>query len=166
MKVVVDPNKKFESEVFGAEDLLRLFPELRPGGTGVTIEQDEDDKDLYYIIGENGIQVNDCAFFNTEEMGHLIVTDDDGNIVPFDSEHPDMVEIKGVIRRGSLVRDTQGHIGVVVRLNTWGREYKDLDDEHHGVVEVWLRDEISHGGNNCDHYTLVNFSDFLTVLEY
>lgn len=169
LKAVVDPLMSFESSVFGAEDILRLFPEIRVGGSGVLLEQDEEDSDLYYIIdAERGIQVNDCAFFSTDEMQHLILTDEDGNEVHLDGTpvHPDIAEIPGVIRRGSLVRDTKGYIGVVVRINTWGRDYKDLDDEHHGELEVWLRDEVSHGGNNCDHYTLTGFKDFITVLEY
>lgn len=168
LRAVVDPSKSFESSVFGASDLLRFFPELRAGGTGVLIERDGDD-DFYYIIDEErGIQVNDSAFFNIEELGHLILTDENGTVVHVnDSEvNPDIAEIPGVIRRGSLVRDTKGYIGVVVRINTWGRDYKDLDDEHHGELEVWLRDEVSHGGNNCDHYTLTSFQDFITVLEY
>lgn len=167
MKAVVDPTKQFESTVFGADDMLRIFPELRAGGAGVEIEQDDDDPDLYYIIGENGIHVNDCAFFSTEEMAHLIVTDDDGNIVTFGEDvHLDVAEIKGVIRRGSLVRDKSGHFGVVVQVNPWGREFKDLDDEHHGTLTVWYRDEFTGSRDNCEHFTLQNFSEFLTVLEY
>ena len=166
LKAVVDPNKSFESSVFGAEDLLRIFPELKVGG--VPIEQDKDYPDLYYIVDEvRGIHVNDGAFFTTEEMAHLIVTDENGTVVQLSDEvFPDSAEIPGVIRRGSLVLTKDGHIGVVVGINLWGREYKDLDDEHHGTLIVWNRDEISHGGDNCEHYTLTNFHHLLTVLEY
>lgn len=167
MKAVVDPSKNFESSVYGADDLLRIFPDLRPGGKGVYIEQDEEDANIHYIVDENGNIIDDCCFFSTEELFFLIITDDGGNITQLGTDPMnDIAEIPGVIRRGSSVRNEDGLIGVVVRIDCWGRKFEDLDGEHHGSLTVWQRDEINHGDDNCKHYTLTNFKDFLTVLEY
>lgn len=167
MKVVVDPTKNFDSSVYGADDLLKNFPDLRAGGKGVYVEQDEDDPDIYNIVDENGNIIDDCCFFSTDELFYLIVTDDGGNITQMGKDPMnDVAEIPGVIRRGSSVRNEDGLIGVVVRIDCWGRKFEDLDDEHHGTLTVWQRDEANHGDDNCKHYTLTNFGDFITVLEY
>lgn len=165
----VDPNRNFNGEVFGADDILKHFPDIRPDEPGVYLEQCSEDPDLFYILTDDFKRVHDTAFFSTEEMKHLIITDLEGIIVRDFNDpdgHPDIAEIPGVIRRGSKVVDTNGNIGIVVRINTWGREFKDLDDEHHGELEVWRQDDCNYGANNCEHYTLTSFGDFLTVLEY
>lgn len=163
----INPRRNFSGEVYGADDLLKNFPDLRADMPGVYLEQDEEDTNLYYILDDDFNRVHDTAFFSTDEMSHLVVTDLEGIIVDdFDPPHPDLVEIPGVVRRGSKVVDSNGNIGIVVRMNTWGRELADLDSEHHGEMEVWRQDDCNYGANNCEHYTLTHWQDFLTVLEY
>lgn len=54
--------------VFGAEDLLRYFPELNTEGVEVKLSEG-----LYYIF-KNGKMQGDSSFFSQEEIdNHLIV---------------------------------------------------------------------------------------------
>lgn len=63
----VKAGKSFHN-VFGAEDLLRYFPELNSEGIEVRL------LDGFYYIFKNGKSQGDCCFFSQEEIdNHLIV---------------------------------------------------------------------------------------------
>ena len=62
MKCKIKNLDLFKSTVFGADDLLKYFPELNT--TGVELIQDDE----FYYIAKNGKPVSDSCFFSEEEM--------------------------------------------------------------------------------------------------
>lgn len=66
MKYVISDLSKFPNCVFGANDLIRICPELLT--TGVNIIKKND---LYYICDNNGNELGDCIFFSEDEMQYL-----------------------------------------------------------------------------------------------
>lgn len=63
MKYRVADLEKFNNSVFGADDILALFPAITTSGVNI-VQQD----DLFYIADARNNIVSDCAFFNIEEM--------------------------------------------------------------------------------------------------
>tara|TARA_B100000929_G_scaffold247489_1_gene206221 strand:- start:2678 stop:2893 length:216 start_codon:yes stop_codon:yes gene_type:complete len=56
----------FENSVFGADDLLELFPALTTSGVSL-VQQGSN----YYVTDSKGNIVSDCTFFSEEEMQYM-----------------------------------------------------------------------------------------------
>jgi len=68
LRVKIKSKDAFLNGVFGAEDILRYFPELEIDGVDVMKQND-----FYYIV-KNGRMAGDCLFFSVKEMKeHLYV---------------------------------------------------------------------------------------------
>lgn len=66
MKVIIDTEKNFEGEVFGAHCFLEYFPEIK--STGIIVEKFGD---RWYVMNSKGNRVHNTCFFTEEEMIHL-----------------------------------------------------------------------------------------------
>lgn len=60
------------------------------------------------------------------------------------------------LKRGMVVRDVDGHLGVVV-------EIEPATEDFHGRVAVWQCDRTGYGDDNCEHYCFNNWQEFLRI---
>lgn len=61
MKFKIKDLEGFQNEVFGADDLIKYFPELM---TGIELQIIDG---CYYVM-KNGKMINDTSFFTLDEM--------------------------------------------------------------------------------------------------
>ena len=121
----------FRANVFGAEDLLKHWPELRD--SGVTIRREPNG--MYYILDEGEGVESDCGFFTGEELKYLKFDKDVpfrsyaewppgtlngyNNDVSTDDHHgPDPHRMAVAVCAG-LERDGFGGEGKIKPLTTW-----------------------------------------------
>lgn len=63
---------------------------------------------------------------------------------------------------GMEVKDVKGLKGIIVKIKKWDGE---LTDENHGTVYVWQSEQTGYGGDNCEHYSLTNWKEFLRLTD-
>ncbi len=61
-----------------------------------------------------------------------------------------------------VIDKQQGHKGVIVKVVL--PENGEGSDEDHGTIYVWQEDKFNYGGDNCEHYCLNNWTDFLRIM--
>ena len=64
-----------------------------------------------------------------------------------------------VLSVGLSVKDIAGHTGVVVKIEV------PEDSTEHGIVYVWQSERMNYGNDNCEHYSLDYWKDFLRVID-
>lgn len=67
------------------------------------------------------------------------------------------------LKRGMRVTDENGFTGVIVQIVL--PESDDNPIEDHGMVAVWLENQMNYGDNNCEHYTYVDWQTRLRILD-
>lgn len=64
-------------------------------------------------------------------------------------------------RIGMEVKDIHGHKGIIVKIELPEGE---ITKENHGTLYVWQSERTNYGTDNCEHYCLSNWNNFLKIL--
>ena len=62
------------------------------------------------------------------------------------------------IKLGDQVIDNKNNQGVVVKITPY------VDENNPGVVSIWLSNKWYYDTQNCDHYPIKNWEQFLKIL--
>lgn len=65
------------------------------------------------------------------------------------------------LKRGDVVIDGLGGHGVVVKIVI----PDNPSIENHGTVYVWQDSCVNYGGDNCEHYSWLNWKRYLRIVE-